>query len=91
MLPYVSAGLRSHNWTFDLCEGLFTQRTDDKEALLRLPGYSGVKRNQRSASNVATKWDQERGASCLLWRMLAFVRGNAEEEKSRVGEGSLCL
>lgn len=69
----------------------YLRSANDKEALLHLRGYSGVKRNQWSASSTASKWDQERGASCLLWHMLAFVRGNAEEEKSRVGEGSLCL
>lgn len=29
MLPHVSTDLWSHNWTFDLCKGLFTQCTDE--------------------------------------------------------------
>lgn len=46
------------------------------------------------ASKVATKWYQEREASCLLWHMLAFVpgmqrrrRAALEEEVCVYGEG----
>lgn len=42
-----------------------------------------------SASKIATKWYQERGASCLLWHMLAFVPGL--QRRRTVLEKEVCV
>lgn len=43
-----------------------------------------------SASKVATKWYQERGASCLLWHMLAFVPGMQRRRRAAL-EKEVCV
>lgn len=72
-------------------------RTDEggvKEALLHLHGHRGGKKRvgqqSRSASKVATKCYQERGASCLLWHMLAFVPG-MQRRRRAVLEKEVCV
>lgn len=51
--------------------------------------------SKKKQSTVATR-EQSRyklgsGKRSLVFTLLAFVRRNAEEQKNRIGEGSLCL
>lgn len=61
----------------------------DKEALLRLRGHEGKRSTVVIGSPGCDK--AVSGERSLVFTLLAFVRGNAEAEKSRAGEGSLCL